>query len=81
MDDLPLVRLQRLIDLLGPGLSLTVDRAAFRRLFGHAIDGPNGSAAIKTAKDFAKDCGCAFFFDAEKYEVRFGRGHAKREDV
>jgi NAD(P)H-hydrate repair Nnr-like enzyme with NAD(P)H-hydrate dehydratase domain len=71
MEDLPLVRLQRLRDLLGPGLWLTVDRKAFNRLFGHDID----PRRLKAAKDFAKDCGCTFVFDADKDEIRFGRAH------
>ena len=81
MENLPLARLQRLLDLLGPGLSLTVDRKAFKNLFGHASDGPNGPAGIKAAKDFAKDCGCTFWFDADKYEIRFGRTSVKSEDA
>jgi hypothetical protein len=81
MDNLPLVRLQRLLDLLGPGLSLTIDRSAFRRLFGHEIDGNTRAAGIKAARDFAKDCGCTFLFDADKYEIRFGRTRNKEDDV
>ena len=79
--ELPLVRLQRLLALLGPGLSLTVDRRAFRKLFGRDIDGPTGPAGIKAAKDLAKDCGCTFVFDADKYEIRFGRTATEREDT
>ena len=80
MEKFPLARLQRLLDLLGPGLWLTVDRKAFKHLFGHDMDGPTGPAGIKTAQDFAKDCGCTFLFDADKYEIRFGRTATKRED-
>jgi hypothetical protein len=81
MENLPLARLQRLLDLLGPGLWLTVDRTAFRRLFGYDIDGPNGPAGIKAAKDFARDCGCTFLFDADRYEIRFSRVSVKREEA
>ena len=77
MEDLPLVRVQRLLDLLGPGLWLTVDRSAFKRLFGHDID-PRG---LKAAKDFARDCGCTFEFNADKGEIRFGSARTKQADM
>jgi hypothetical protein len=80
MEKLPLARFQRLIDLLGPGIWVTVDRVGFKGLFGHDLDGPTAPAGLKLAKDFAKDCGCSFIFDADRYEVRFLRAYSKRED-
>ena len=38
-------------------------RNALDRRFGIGLNGPAG---IKAAKDFAKDCGCTFLFDADK---------------
>ena len=43
------------------------------------MDGPSGAAGIKAAKDFAKDCGCTFLFDADKYEICFGRVANKKD--
>ena len=81
MEILPLVRLQKAVDLLGPGIWLTVDRVAFKALFGHDLGGPSAPAGIKAAKSFAKDCGCTFMFDVDKYEVRFGRACIKQDDL
>ena len=70
--DPPLDRLQKLLDLLGPGLFLEMDKAAFSIFF-------DGNIGLKTAeieaKRFAMSRGCCFFSNGDK--VKFGRAYPK----
>ena len=70
--DSPLVRLQKILDLLGPGIFLEMDKAAFPIFF-------DGNIGLETAeieaKRFAMSRGCCFFSNGEK--VTFSRAYPK----
>lgn len=68
-----LEHLQKILDLLGPGLLLEMDKAAFSRSFGGDI---GRDLAEIEAKRFAERLECCFFSDGET--VRFGRAYTKR---
>ena len=69
----PLSHLAHILDLLGPGLFLVVDKSAFPRFF----DGDIGrESAVIEANAFAKQHGCQFFSDG--HSVKFGRAYSKK---
>jgi hypothetical protein len=60
-----LSRLRQILDKLQPGISLHIDVQWMKQLFG-----PNLTAAIKAAEEFAKQNGCTFqYVQSEKVGV------------
>ena len=66
----PLNRLKKILDLLGPGLFLEVDTAAFHTYFG---DGIGREAAELDAAKFAAESNCSF--SSHGTMGRFSRAH------
>lgn len=66
----PLDHLREILERLGPGLSLQLDKAAFPRFFGGDIG--RESAEVEAAR-FAKANGCTFVSDGEV--TTFGRAY------
>lgn len=68
----PLDRLKKILDLLGPGLWLELDQAAFPTFF----DGDLGNkSAEASAKKFSELHGCSVVINSKS--ARFSRAYAK----
>ena len=63
-------RLERLLHLLGPGLWLHIDEAAFSSFFGGEI---GNATAEQSAREFAEKRACIVVF--EKRHAVFGRAY------
>lgn len=72
----PLNHLQKILDLLGPGLFLEIDKSAFPRLFGGDI---GTEAAEIEARRFAERSEC--FFSSDGSVAKFGRAYAKHTEL
>ena len=68
----PLNHLQKILDLLGPGLFLEIDKAALPKFFGGDI---GREAAEIEARRFAERSEC--FFSSDGNTAKFGRAYVK----
>ena len=72
----PRDHIRNILDLLGPGLWLEMDKAAFPTFFGGDIG--RESAKVEAAR-FAKDNRCCFISDGQT--AKFGRAYSKEQDA
>jgi hypothetical protein len=75
MNEQALAHLSMMVDQLGPGLWLQLDDAAFRGLFGGALQ--EGSPTVAAATRFAQQNDAIFVFDAKLGTAKFSRAHFK----
>ena len=71
--DAPLDHLKKILDLLGPGIFLELDHAAFPRFFSGDIG--RESAEVEASR-FAKENKC--FFSSDGHRAKFGRAYPKK---
>jgi hypothetical protein len=73
--DAPLDRIEQILTLLGPGLFLQMDHAAFPAFFGGDI---RRETAEVQAQHFAKSHGCKFFREGQV--ATFGMAYSESDN-